>query len=1046
MKWRVLGPVEAVVRGEPLSITRPQQRAVLAYLLLNANVVVSLEQLVEALWGGAAPVSARTQIQVCVSRLRQLTRAAGAGETIVSEAGGYRLPVADEDLDVLVFSALAADARTHADAGEPERATVLLRRCLTLWRGPALAGAAGAFVASAAANLHDRRLAAHEELFDAEFALGRHAAAVAPLRELAAENPWRERLAAQLMTALAGSGHQAEALRVYERTRRRLAEELGVEPGAQLAETHLLVLRQQLQPSRSAPPASAAELTGPAQLPANLSSFTGRDHALTTLDAMLGRASENCATAVVAIVGTAGVGKTALAIRWAHRVRHLFDGGQLFLDLGGYSPGTPMVTAEALSRCLRALGVPPTRVPDDIDEAASLYRSVLADKRVLILLDNAHDTAQIQPLLPGGAGCLVIVTSRGRLDGLAARHDAQRLSLDVLTPDEAAKLLTRIIGTDRVAGQQTAVVELGQACARLPLALRIAAADLHNHPHQTISGYLARLHDGDPLRILAVREDEQLAVSYAFTVSYQALPPDLQRLFRLFGLVPGCDVTAESAATMLQCTPDEAAEMLSGLANAHLVQEKMSGRFATHDLLGLYAAQLAKTEDNQQTLSDLLSWYLFKVHSAANRLYPQVLRLPQQTPTTPNPPGPFATHVDALAWLDAQRHNLLTVIRHAAHLGLHAFVWSMADALRGYFWLGMRITEWSEVAKTGLSAAQADEHHQAEAAARLSLGNLNWRLERFPDAIDNYQLALLSARHAEWLDGQASALGNLGPVFRMSGRPHEALRIIEEALVLNRRTGWIAGEAINYNNFGLVCFDLGRLNEAAEHHHAALALARKGKAVASQALALTNLGQVYQLLGRSDEAFQTLTDALRLHEQTGSRGRAVTLCALARIHSDRGDRPHATKLAQQALGMAREPAEPRLEAIALHTLGIIDRDTRILLEALTRARQADDRYIEADIIISLAELDQPAALSWCHAALSIAEHCGYQVLEGRALTARAAAEHHAGDITSAVHSARLAWQLHATTGHKPGAERTEKFLARIGAYPPGGPPMSSIQF
>ena len=1028
MRWRVLGPVEAVVRGEPLPITRPQHRAVLAYLLLNANVVVPSGQLAEALWGGAAPERARTQIQVCVSRLRHLIRTAGIGEKILSVAGGYRITVADEELDLIVFSALAAAAREHSEAGAAEQATVLLRRCLALWRGPALAGAAAAFVAPAAAHLHDKRLAAYEDLFDAEFALGRHAAAEAPLRELVAENPWRERLAAQLMTALARAGHQAAALRVYEQVRRRLAEELGVEPGAQLAETHLMVLRQQLPPGRSTPAVAAAELTGPAQLPANISSFAGRENTMSTLDAMRARAGESSATAVIAIVGTAGVGKTALAVRWAHRVRHLFDGGQLFLDLGGYSPAAPMAPAEALSRCLRALGVPHSQVPDDIDEAASLFRSVLADKRVLILLDNARDTAQIKHLLPGGAGSLVIVTSRGRLDGLATRHDAQRLSLDVLTQDEAAELLTRVLGAERVAGQHEAVVELGQACARLPLALRIAAADLHNHPHQTISGYLGRLRDGDPLHILAVGEDDELAVRCAFAVSYQALPAGLQRLFRLFGVVPGCEVTPASAAVMLQCAPTDAARMLSGLASAHLVHERAQDHFATHDLLTLYSADLAKTEDN----SKLLSWYLLSAHAAADRLYPQILRLPQEASVASVTPEQFATHVDALTWLDAHRHNLVTVIRHAAHLGLHSYTWSLADALRGYFWLGMRVIEWSEVAKIGLAAAQAGQHHRAEASARLSLGNLYWRLERFPDAIDSYQLAYVAARRADWPEGQGSALGNLGPVYRMSGRPLEALRTIEEALALNQRSGWTGGVAVNYNNLGLICLDLGRLSDAAKHHHTALALARQGKAVASEALALANLGQACHLRGQSEQAFVLLTDALRLHEQVGSRGRATAQCALALIHAERGNRLQATRLAEQALDMAREPAEPRLEAIALHTLGIINGDTRILLQALTRARKAEDRYLETDIIISLAEIDQRAVLSWCHAAILIAQQCGYQLLEGRALTIRAEAEYHAGDITTARRSAQLASRQHNRTGHKPGAERTEKLLTRHG--------------
>ncbi|MGW0504386.1 BTAD domain-containing putative transcriptional regulator [Micromonospora sp. NPDC003241] len=1039
MRWRLLGPVEAVVRGEPVPLGRPQQRAVLAYLLLNANVLVSAEQVAEALWGGAPPARARAQVQVCVSRLRHLTRTADLPEMIFSGSGGYRLDLHDADLDTTVFSGLVADARRHTDAGEHEPAATLLRQALALWRGPALAGASAAFVPGAAASLHDKQLAASEDLFDAEFALGRHAEAVAPLRRLTAANPWHEGLVVRLMTALAGSGHQAEALRVFERIRRRLADELGVEPGARLAETHRQVLRQQFPPSRPAPAvADTGPSPRPAQLPAGLSTFTGRVDALAELDAMLERARASGALAVVAIIGTAGVGKTALAIRWAHRVRSQFDGGQLFLDLGGHSPGAPLAPLDALSRCLRALGVPPTQVPDDVDEAANLYRSVVADKQMLFLLDNARDTAHVQPLLPGGAGCLVIVTSRSHLGGLATRHDAQRLSLDVLAPSEATELLARVIGEDRVSGQEATLAELARDCAHLPLALRIAAADLQTRRHETISDYLARLRAGDPLTMLTVREDEQIAVRSAFAASYRTLPPRLRRLFRLFGLVPGADVTAESAAVMLGCGAAEAAELLSRLADAHLVQERTAGRFGTHDLLGRYVAELASLDDNRRTLDDLLSWYLFSVYAAADRLYPQVLRVPVQSAVPARGHLRFTSHVDALAWLDAERHNLVAATRHATRQELHTLAWSLADALRGYLWLGMHTAQWSEVARLGLSAARAARHDQAEAAARLSLAALYWRLERFSEAIDEYRLALRSAHRSGWREGQAAALGNLGPVYRMTGQPHEALRVVRQALELNESSGRTAGVAVNHNNLGLVCADLGRLTEAADHHQAALTLAQRNKAVGSRALILSNLGSVYHLLGRSDDAVRTLTTALELHEQTGSRGRATTLCALARVHHARGDDARATSLARQALDMAREPAEPRLEAVALHILGVVDRSVGILLDALTYARASADRYIEADIIVSLADLDEPAALAWCHAALSIARQCGYRLLEGRALAARAAAEHRGGDSATAWHSAQLAARSHADTGHQPGTDRINNFLVLLSSVPSPG--------
>ncbi len=809
MKWRILGPVEAIGNGGPIPVGRPQHRAVLAFMLLNANRPVSVEQLIEALWGGMAPSTARTQVHGCVSRLRQALRTGGLGEAIVRSPAGYRLDVGEGEFDLAVFTELTSRARE----APPAEAVPVLREALGLWRGEALAGAAGAFVAGAATGLTEKRLTALEHMFESELALGRHGPVMAQLHTVVAEFPLRERLVGLLMTALAESGQQAEALRVFEQTRDQLAEELGIEPSSELAALHLQVLRQELphrQQHQQQPPAAPVPVT-PAQLPPDLSTFTGRDADLAALDAMLpngDNAYAPTAPTIVAIVGTPGVGKTALAVRWAHRVRHLYPDGQLFLDLAGHAAGPPVTPLEALSRVLRAVGVPPSSVPDGEKEAACLYRSMLSGRRMLVVLDNVRDSGHARELLPGSAGCLVVTTSRSRLDGLVARDDARRLPLDLLSSGEATTLLARIVTGRRATAEPVAMTDLADACARLPLALRIAAADLCSRPHETIAGYAARLRKGDGLSTLAARDDEQMAVRSAFALSYQALQGPVRRMFRCFGLVPSTEITAESGAAMLGVSRDEAAGLLARLADAHLVVEREPGRFGCHDLLRLYATELARGPEGEAALRRLLGWYLSTADGAARRLYPQLLRLP--LPESPRLPAPleFADHTEALAWLDAERTNLTESIRHTSEHGPRMFAWALADQVRGYYWLGLRTVEWSIAAHAALTAARADRQDQAEAAGHLSLGALQWRLGRLEEAIMEYRQALDCARRAQWADGQASALGNLGPVYRMSGRLAHARATIEQALELNRQTGWAGGETVNLGNLALVFSDM----------------------------------------------------------------------------------------------------------------------------------------------------------------------------------------------------------------------------------------------
>jgi DNA-binding SARP family transcriptional activator len=589
VRFRILGPLLVRSGAGWLPVPAEQQRLVLAMLLADAGRAVSIDHIVDALWGDRPPRRAVNTVQAYVLRLR---RRLGDG-TLVTRGRGYELLVGDNDLDAAVFERLVTAGRRELDRGRAEAGAARLVKALALWRGPAFADVpVSPSLAARAMHLEQLRLIAEEDRAGALLDLGRQLEVVDDLRRLVDESPLRERRWALLMRALDGCGRRAEALHAFHRARRVLRAELGLEPGPQLRE----VQRAILTGSGSAAPEDAVPArVVPAQLPADVSGFTGRDGPIDLLDALLRTDGEDAGTAAVvaAIAGTAGVGKTALAVHWAHRVRDRFGDGQLYVDLRGRADGPPVRPIEALARFLRALDVPPEQIPSDVDEAGALYRSLLARRRVLVLLDNAHDAEQVRPLLPGHPHCIALVTSRDRLGGLIARDGATPLPLDALTGGEARALLARLLGGARVADEPAAVADLAAVCDNLPLALRIAAANLSARPRTGIAGYVRRLR-ADRLGGLEAGGD---GVRAAFDLSYAALPDPARRLFRLLGVVPGRDISVPAAAALAGARPAEAEPWLERLAIAHLVQEHAFGRYTLHDLLRRYAAERAQAEE-----------------------------------------------------------------------------------------------------------------------------------------------------------------------------------------------------------------------------------------------------------------------------------------------------------------------------------------------------------------------------------------------------------------------------------------------------------------
>jgi DNA-binding SARP family transcriptional activator/tetratricopeptide (TPR) repeat protein/DNA-binding XRE family transcriptional regulator len=1059
----LLGPLRVRRDGVAVQVSQARLRCLLGLLAVQPGQVVGRDQIVDALWGQAPPDTCLELVHTYVARLRGLLEPhrprRAPGRVVVGAGGGYRLEVDAERLDMLRFDELAARAQHAQQAGEPETAYQLLGQALGVWRGPVLVDLdAGLRQHPAVVALAQRRLAVGLAYADLAIGLGRGGQAVAPLRMLGLEEPLHEGLHARLMLALAGCGQQAAALELFVQLRARLADELGIEPGTEVADVHLRILRQQLPgPAREQPgliqqpdpgsdqAASAASpapvQATPAQLPADVATFTGRTRQRAELDRLLAPGGDTTAIVISAIAGTAGVGKTALAVHWAHRVHDRFPNGQLYVNLRGYAPTPPVRPLEALAGFLHALGVPAEQVPVDLDEAAGVYRTLLTGRRMLVLLDNARSAEQVRPLLPGSPGCLVLVTSRDRLSGLVAKEGARRLILDVLTPDEAVGLLARILGEERVAAEPRAARELAEVCGLLPLALRIAAANLADQPGQSIAGHVARLRQGDRLAELAVDGDPQAAVGTAFDCSYATLDAGAQRLFRLLGLVPGPEVTPPGAAALVGMPVGQAARLLERLAGAHLLEPRAPGRFGFHDLLRRYAHQRVQDEDGeperQSATSRLYSWYLHTADRAAGLLYPDRVRLP--LPDTPAglPMAESDEPGGALAWLDAERANLVAAVQQAAEHGPRPPAWLLADTLGGFFWHHRHLGDWIAVAHAGMRAAAGAGEPQVQAAAHRNLGMAQACSGDYALAAEHFTDALALARQAGWVDGQAACLGDLAFVSSELDRQEQAADHLTQALALHRQTGHKAGQAMALSNLGHVHQQLGRPEQAADHLAKAVALHHELGSRNGEAIALDNLAEVCRDLGRLDDARTHLSEALAVHREIGNRyDEAYDLNVLATVQRDAGHSIPAMELAQAALTVAREIGDPRIQADALNTLGSVHlrlgspgQAVQHHQQALDLARHASAGRHETEALLGLAAACQQQrqhAQGDQHArqALTLASKAGYRVLEGQAHTILAAAHLARGHHGQAVEHAHQALAIHRRASHRLGQART----------------------
>jgi DNA-binding SARP family transcriptional activator/tetratricopeptide (TPR) repeat protein len=882
-EFRLFGEVELLASGQRLDVGTPRQQVMLAALIVDGGRPVAIETLIDRVWGSAPPAEARNAVYSHLSRIRRLLKHAAGDATVRLDRrhAGYVLDVDPDLVDLHRFRRLAEQGGDAADRA------AALTEALSLWRGAPLAALEGEWPAQVRSSWHHRRLDTAVRWARLRLRLGEPAIVINFLHDLVTEYPLAEPLESLLMQALHTAGRSAEALERYTAIRQRLADELGTDPSAELATLHQAILRGNPPPAaRDKTVVSGRPLVRPAQLPPDPQGFAGRGKEMGWLDGLLPVAEDSSTPVEIVVVsGTAGVGKTALTVHWAHRVRDRFDDGQLYANLRGFDPtGSPVTPAAAVRDFLDALGVRAERIPAGVEAQVGLYRSLLATRRVLIVLDNARDAAQVRSLLPGGPGCLVLVTSRNQLAGLVA-DGAHPLTLDLLSAGESRELLARRLGAHRVATESRAVDEIVSLCARLPVALAIVAARAAIRGEFSLATLAEDLREARGNLDEFAGSDPTTDARTVFSWSYLQLTPQAARLFRLLGVHPAPDVSLAAAASLAGLSTGEVRVLLNELSWAHLVAEHEPRRYTFHDLLRVYAAEQAHLvdtgEDQKAALCRTLRHYAHSGDRADQLLNPHR----DAAPTLPSlPPGAAPARIadrdQALAWFNAEHAVLVLTVRRMA--GFDTDIWHLAWVLRRFL------------------AYQGHWH----------------------DSVTVLGAALRAARRLGAPDRQAFCHCYLGCAYIHFGRYGDALANIQDAIDLYRRAEDDIGEAYAHLYGSWVLERQRRHREALSYAEQCLDLFRAARHRPGQAKALNAVGWFHALLDAYEEALRYCQQALDLQEELGDRyGQAETLDSLGYAHHHLGRHPQAITCFHAARALFREFGFPYREAVVSNFLG-----------------------------------------------------------------------------------------------------------------------------
>jgi DNA-binding SARP family transcriptional activator len=914
--FRVLGPLEVWNGREWVGVSAAKWRILLATLLLRPGQPVATGRLMDELWETDRPANARNLVSVYVHQLRRLIGDAG-GTVLVTRAPGYQLTLAPGAVDAQRFAWLADQGRAALAAGDHDQAAGLLAGALGLWRGPALADVPGGPLAAAEADrLEESRLQALELRIKADLRGGRHDEVITELPGLIAAHPLREGLWALHVRALSGAGRQAEALTAYAQAREVIAAELGVDPGPELQQLHQDILNADATSAAAGPlgavPGERPAPPAPAQLPADIPDFTGRADQVDDLFGLLSAAGEQGspgAVPVVLVVGSGGLGKTTLAVHTAHLLAERFADGQLYANLLGATE--PVDPGEILARFLRDLGVDGAQIAVEPEERAAQYRTRLHGKRVLVVLDDARDSAQVRPLLPGSASCAVLITSRARLPELAS---SRLMDLDVLRPAEARDLFERVAGQERSRAEPAATQQVLAACAGLPLAIRIAGARLAARGGWNVRTLADRLSD-ERKRLDELRAGN-LAVRASFEVSFASLAGaaadgiDPAHAFRMLGVWTGPSISLAAAAGLLGAGQEAAEEALEVLVDAHLLDSPEPDVYRFHDLLRVYAADRAQAQESERDRRDavtrLLTWYLHTTEAAAMVISPQHSRVTLGPPPDAVRPLDFATLDEALAWCEGERAGLGAATRLAAESGLHEFAWKLPAAAISFFTRRSYWADWVATHQVGLASARALHDRQAEARMLNNLG-VAFGQQKLEDSVPCFEQALALYRELGDLGGESRAATNVANAYFDLGRFKEALAGAERSLALQRRAGKRYGEGIALGILGGASRELGRFGRAIAYFQEALAIFRELDDQGTEADCLSELGEAYLDLDQVDDALACLRASAAIWQAIGNRyGQAAALHRLGHAQLRAGGADEARTFLAEALRLFEE--------------------------------------------------------------------------------------------------------------------------------------------
>ncbi|GAA3514652.1 DNA-binding SARP family transcriptional activator/Flp pilus assembly protein TadD [Streptosporangium album] len=971
MDFRVLGPLEITVDGQRLDLGGIRQQTVLAVLLLDPNRAITIGRLMEAIYGDDPPTTSRAQVQICISALRRLFAAHGNADLISTQSQGYEIQVDNGQIDSNRFETLVTQARRARENRSPGEAIRHYREALSLWRGPALEGIESRLVQSAAGRLTERRITANEDCIQLELDLGRHHELVGELTELVEEHPLRERLRGQLMTALYRSGRQAEALQVYRLARRTMVEELGIEPNERLQQLEHAILTSDEsldlpeQPVQIVEEPAARVPSVPGMLPTDIADFTGRTKQIDDIRQRLTLAAgdrSGFAVPIIAIVGKAGIGKTSIAVHAAHSVAKHFPDGQLYADLHGgvLRPTSPM---QVLERFLRVLGVPGTALPDGLEERAEMYRALLADRKMLIVLDDVGNESQVLPLLPGNPASAVIITSRSRLAGLAG---AIHIDVDVFDSSQSMDLLSRIAGAERVQSEAGSAAALAELCGRLPLALRIAGARLLARPHWSIDQLVGRLED-ETRRLDELRHGD-MGIRASISLTYDSAGEDARRLFRRLAILDSQLFPAWISAALLDMPFADAQDLLDDLADAQLVETTEVGRgvhtqYRFHDLIRVFARERLAAEESaterSAALARALGGLLFLAEAARRREYGPETLLSTEAALWSLPGELVDRLIEVpLTWFERERLILVSGIRQAAQAGFVELCWGLTINVVAFFEARVYLDDWRETHEIALAAGRQAQDKRGQAAVLHSMGSLAITEQRFEDARREFDLALRLFREVDDARGIALTVRNIGFLERLSGH----------------------------------------FEEAAAHYEWALKIFRDVGDNAAAAYTLHNLAQLRLELDDFDGAKHLLSEALRLSESGGSRRvRAQVLSRMGHTHLQAEEPALAAQAFEEALEVVRDIGDSTGEAYTLHGLGVARLRQGKLAEAdaalrhsLMLASTSNQRLAEARVLVGLGELalsnaDPAQAVTQFQHALALFQRIRVPVHEARTL-------------------------------------------------------------